>query len=292
MPPGHHFAAGHPPPASGGPSLAPAEGLLMAGEGGVLFSLRAARRQMLACSLPVIKRPPARLSPALCCAAKRRHAASCCGPWRAPHRRRRRCRARSGRSPRASAAVAGVWGGCDGACCRTPRAGGGRLTVPHRGRAPLDALPAWHWGVPLPCERWRCCSPAFGVRRGRASPAAGRWLRLSPAVPHSWIGEVRAACATQGLCKLLGTALAHRAVPYRAVQLARTPGHCPLCRAVPLHSRPWCQHLPSAVGGIFAIGKSLCSPLDPSLVCQPPQPLFLGCAISFLLPAWHMSCPG
>lgn len=216
MPPGHHFAAGHPPPASGGPSLAPAEGLLMAGEGGVLFSLRAARRQMLACSLPVIKRPPARLSPALCCAAKRRHAASCCGPWRAPHRRRRRCRARSGRSPRASAAVAGVWGGCDGACCRTPRAGGGRLTVPHRGRAPLDALPAWHWGVPLPCERWRCCSPAFGVRRGRASPAAGRWLRLSPAVPRSWIGEVRAACATQGLCKLLGTALAHRAVPCRA----------------------------------------------------------------------------
>lgn len=171
MPPGHHFAAGHPPPASGGPSLAPAEGLLMAGEGGgVLFSLRAARRQMLACSLPVIKRPPARLSPALCCAAKRRHAASCCGPWRAP---RRRCRARPGHSPRASAAVAGVWGGCDGACCRTPRAGGGRLTVPHHGRAPFDTLPAWHWGIPLPCERWRCCSPAFGVAEPAQLQAGG-----------------------------------------------------------------------------------------------------------------------
>lgn len=253
--------ATHPPPHPGGPSPAPAEGLLMAGEeGGVLFSLRAARRQMLACSLPVIKRPPARLSPALCCAAKRRHAASRCGPWRAP-RRRCRCRARPGRSPRASAAVAGVWAGCDGACCRTPRAGGGRLTVPHR--APSSTLLALAPGGP--------CSPAFGVRRGTAPAQLQAGGSGCPQLCRA-VGEGRwgAACATQGLCKLLGTAVARCAVPCCAMQLAWMPGLCPLCHAVPLHAQPWGQHLPSAVRAVFPIEKSFCSPLDPSLGLPPP----------------------
>lgn len=247
-------------------------------EGGVLFSLRAARRQMLACSLPVIKRPPARLSPALCCAAKRRHAASCCGPWRSP--RRCSCRARRGRSPRASSAVAGVWvfgcsgvrGGCDGACCRTPRAGGGRLTVPHRGRAPFDALPSPGTAVsrsPLPA--W---APLFpGCSGGRASPAAGRWLRVSPAVPCGWNGGVCAEGATQGLCK----------AAWRCC-------HSPCCARLvwtPLPALCTHQHLPSAGRGVFPVWKSLCSP-----VCHPSQPLFLRCAISFLLPAGSRSCPG
>lgn len=186
----------------------------MAGEeGGVLFSLRAARRQMLACSLPVIKRPPARLSPALCCAAKRRHAASRCGPWRAPRCRCRcRCRARPGRSPRASAAVAGVWAGCDGACCRTPRAGGGRLTVPHRGRAPFNTLPAWRWGVPLPC------STVFGVRRGTARPSC---RQVALGVP---------SCAMR-LERGGGCGVCHAGVVQAAWHCC-----CPLCCAVPCHA--------------------------------------------------------
>lgn len=245
-----------------GPSPSPTEGLLMAGEGGVLFSLRAARRQMLACWLPVIKRPPARLSPALCCAAKRRHAASCCGPWRAP-RHRRRCRARPGRSPRASAAVAGVWAGCAGACCHMPRAGGGRLTVPHRGRAPFDTLCAWHWGALLPCECWRCCLQRLG--RAVAQPAQ---LQAGgsdcPQLCHAAGRSVQRVPR-----KLLGAAVAHRAVPCSWL------GHQAAARcAVTLLflCMRWSrfQRLPSAVRGIFPIGKSLCSPSDPSLVCHPP----------------------
>lgn len=101
-------------------------------------------------------------------------------------------RARPGRSPRASAAVAGVWAGCDGACCRTPRAGGGRLTVPHRGRAPFDALAAWHRGAPLPPPPF---PPALGWR---SQPSCRQVALVVPSCAAQLVcqaGAVRAGLA-------------------------------------------------------------------------------------------------
>lgn len=194
------------------------------------------------------------------------------GPGALPPRRRCRCcrcrcrcRARPGRSPRASAAVAGVWAGCDAACCRTPRAGGGRLTVLHCGRAPCYAPCYAQGGSLLPCLQ------EFGV-----CP----WCRQVALVVPSCAVQLGAACATQGLCKLLGTAVAFHAVPHRAMQLVWTPGHCSLCMF-----SPGASTFPVLFRGIFPIGKSLCSLLDPSLVCQPPAAV---CSLAVQSPS---SCP-
>lgn len=109
---------------------------------------------------------------------------------------------------------------------------------------PLRRPPCLALACPAPLRALALLFP--GVWGGRASPAAGRWLRFSPAVPRSWIGEVRAACATRGLCKLLGTAVAHRAVPIacRAAGLDTralpTVPCCPFARTALVPAPPQC----------------------------------------------------
>ena len=131
---------------------------------------------------------------------------------------------------------------------------------------------------------------------GRASPAAGRCLRLSPAVPCSAAqldqgGSVQhvpctgcASCSAPLLpavpCCAVQPPWTHRALLLPAMPCRATPldaqgtaCHAVLCHTTPSDAQPWCQHLSSAAGGIFPIVSYLCSPrcpLDPQLVCHLP----------------------
>lgn len=275
-----------PPPSpffSGARTGASGQGGGGGGKGFYFFS-SAERRQRLACSLPVIKRPPARLSPALCCAAKLQTCRFLLrGPGALPAAATAAPPARPGRSPCASAALAGVSGRVRR--CLLPHAPYGRrpFNCSSPRPCPLCRPPRLAWGdasagclgTQRACHAMLplgpppgCCVPPAPLLRDTAAPQIcgakpptgvdkAPWP-VSPLVPGCAM-VVHARCATHGL----GTAAARR-------------GHAAL---VPAPSQAFQRRLGGGFCSHHSPGSAF-SPLAPTLALPSPLTVRQGAAFS------------
>lgn len=204
---------------------------------GFYFFSSAERRQRLACSLPVIKRPPARLSPALCCAAKLQTCRFLLrGPGALPAAATAAPPARPGRSPCASAALAGVSGRARR--CLLPHAPYGRrpFNCSSPWPCPLRHPPRLTWGdASARClgTRGACCAtlplgPTAGVLRPPRPVAPGCCCSSNlgcEAPAGGWQSPMAGVSACPRLCRAGPCPVCHTRAWHRCCPLwTRSPG--------------------------------------------------------------------